>query len=238
MPSRLKPPSYHRPANGMKPQMHADERRSRIRVLVAEDHAVVRRALCLLLGAEGEMEVVGEAADGEEAARLYEVLRPDVALLDIEMPGQNGLEAARAIRKADPEARIVFLTAHDADVNASAALLAGALGFVPNTAPPDRLLAVVRAAARGDMLLDARRAAQLLGTGSEAGGGPRPLTERELQLVSLLDEGLSHKEIAARLFLSVQTIHNEVHLLIQKLKPDGVQNARGIVAWARRQGLI
>jgi DNA-binding NarL/FixJ family response regulator len=205
---------------------------SRIRVLVAEDHAVVRRALCLLLGAEGEMEVVGEAADGGDAMRLYESLRPDVALLDIEMPGQNGLETARAIRRSDPEARIVFLTAHDADMNAAAALQAGALGFVPKSSPPDRLLAVVRAAARGDMLLDSRRAAQL------AGAETRPLTPRELELVSLLDQGLSHKEIAARLFLSVQTIHNEVHVLIQKLKPSGVRNARGIVAWARRQGLL
>jgi DNA-binding NarL/FixJ family response regulator len=211
---------------------------SRIRVLVAEDHAVVRRALCLLLGAEGEMEVVGEAADGEEAVRQYEALGPDVALLDIEMPGRNGIDAARAIRQSDPDAHIVFLTAHDADVNAAAALRAGALGFVPKTAPPDRLLAVVRAAARGDMLLDARRATHVLGTGAPPDGWSRPLTDREREIVTLLDQGLSHKEIAARLFLSVQTIHNEVHLLIQKLKPQGVHNARGIVAWARRQGLL
>jgi DNA-binding NarL/FixJ family response regulator len=205
---------------------------SKIRVLVAEDHAVVRRALCLLLGAEGEMEVVGEAADGEQAVREYGALRPDVALLDIEMPCCNGLEAARQIRQADPEARIVFLTAHDADVNAVAALRAGALGFVPKSAPPDRLLAVVRAAARGDMLLDGRRATQLATLEN------RPLTPREMEIVSLLDQGFSHKEIAARLFLSVQTIHNEVHLLIQKLKPHGIHNARGIVAWARKQGLL
>lgn len=205
---------------------------NRTRVLVAEDHAVVRRALCLLLGAEGEMEVVGEAADGNEAVRQYAALHPDVALLDIEMPGCNGLDAARAIRQADAEARIVFLTAHDADVNAAAALRAGALGFVPKSAPPDRLLAVVRAAARGDMLLDGRRAIQLAATET------RPLTPRESEIVTLLDQGLSHKEIAARLFLSVQTIHNEVHLLIQKLKPHGVHNARGIVSWARKQGLL
>jgi DNA-binding NarL/FixJ family response regulator len=205
---------------------------SRIRVLVAEDHAVVRRALCLLLGAEGEMEVVAEAAEGNEAVRQYEQTRPDVALLDIEMPGCNGLEAARSIRKSDPEARIVFLTAHDADVNAAAALRAGALGFVPKSAPPDRLLAVVRAASRGDMLLDARRATQL------AAAETRLLTPREMEIIVLLDQGLSHKEIAERLFLSVQTIHNEVHLLIQKLKPYGAHNARGIVAWARRQGLL
>src|SRR3954468_8694689 len=102
---------------------------NRTRVLVAEDHAVVRRALCLLLGADGEMEVVGEAADGNEAIRQYATLQPDVALLDIEMPGCNGLDAARVIRQADAEARIVFLTAHDADVNAAAALRTGALGF-------------------------------------------------------------------------------------------------------------
>jgi DNA-binding NarL/FixJ family response regulator len=207
-------------------------------VLIAEDHAVVRRALCLLLGSEGEMEVVGEAADGEEAVRQYAALRPDVALLDIEMPGRSGVEVARAIRQSDPEARIVFLTAHDADVNAAAALRAGALGFVPKSAPPDRLLAVVRAAARGDMLLEARFASQLSGAGTPPAGWSRPLTEREREIVTLLDQGLSHKEIAAQLFLSVQTIHNEVHLLIQKLKPYGVRNARGIVSWARQQGLL
>src|SRR5437764_478214 len=168
---------------------------SRIRVLIAEDHAVVRRALCLLLGAEGEMEVVGEAADGEEAVRQYEAVRPDVTLLDIEMPGRNGVEVARAIRRTDPEARIVFLTAHDADVNATAALRTGALGFVPKSAPPDRLLAVIRAAARGDMLLDARLATHLSGAGALPWGMTRPLTEREREIVTLLDQGLSHKEI-------------------------------------------
>lgn len=192
-----------------------------IRVLVADDQTLVRRGLCLLFEPEADLEVVGEAADGEEAVRLAERLVPDVILMDLRMPGVDGITATRRIVRSRPSAQVLAVTTFDDDSHLYPALEAGVTGFVTKDTPPPALLDAVRKAADGDQAFSRTVLARLV---ERASAVPRPapavlpssLTPRERDVLALVTEGLSNREIAERLSVSVTTIKTHVAALLTK----------------------
>jgi len=193
-----------------------------IRLLLAEDQALVRAALKALLELEG-FAVVGEAATGEEALALALALRPEVALLDVEMPGMDGLEAARAIRREAPQVRVVILTTFARAGYLERALRAGAQGYVLKDSPPQRLSEAIRAVLQGRRVVDPELALEALAE-------PNPLSERERTVLRLAEEGLSAREIGVRLGLAEGTVRNYLSEALQKLgarnRLEGARRAR------------
>ncbi len=214
-----------------------------IRVLLADDQALVRAGFRLILESEPDIEVVGEASDGTEAIELAHDLKPDVVLMDIRMPRLNGLEATRVLRDGAPAApQIVILTTFDLDEYVYEALRAGAGGFLLKTSPPDQLVAAVRFAAEGDALLApsitprlieefARRPSPGVGPPAELDS----LTPRELEVLQLLARGLTNAEIASELVVEASTVKSHVASLLAKLDlRDRVQ----AVVLAYESGLV
>lgn len=198
----------------------ADSERTILRLLVAEDHALVREGTCNILNAEADMEVVGEAADGEEAVALAERHQPNVALLDIEMPKMDGIEAARAIRTASPRTAILAVSAYDDEAYIVGALEAGAAGYVLKNAPSATLLETVRAAAAGESVLSPDIQRRVIGilAGRDRGEEPAAqLSERELEVLRLAAQGLANKEIATNLGLSPRTVQSHIRNILNKL---------------------
>ncbi|GIH77854.1 response regulator [Planobispora longispora] len=188
-----------------------------VSVLLADDQATVRRGLRLVIGTQPDLRVVGEAADGREAVEAVRRLRPDVALLDISMPGMNGIAAARELL-ADPEPpRIVMLTTYDTDENLEGSLRAGVSGFLLKVSPPEQLFTVIRTAASGLAALDpaitARVMAGYVGAPAEQGD----LTPREREVLTLIGRGLANAEIAAALHISLSTVATHINRLLAKL---------------------
>ncbi len=209
-----------------------------VRVLLADDEALVRTGLRLILGTEPGFEVVGEAADGEEALRLVAELAPDVLLLDIRMPVLDGLQTTRRLREAGDATAIVILTTFDTDRNVLDALQAGASGFLLKDAPADQLVTALRAAATGDAVFApavARRVADQLARRRTPEGIERleTLTEREREVLGLMAEGLSNAEVAARLVIGEGTVKTHVARILQKL---GVRDRLQAVVLAYRAG--
>ena len=209
-----------------------------VRVLLADDEQLVRTGLRLILGAEPDLEVVGEAANGAEAVDLVAALAPDVLLLDIRMPVLDGLEATRRLRATGSAAPIVILTTFDTDRNVLDALQAGAVGFLLKDAPADQLVAAIRAAATGDAVFApavARRVAEELSRRRTPDGVDRldGLTARERDVLGLMSEGLSNAEIAARLVITEGTVKTHVARILQKL---GVRDRLQAVVLAYRAG--
>ena len=211
------------------------------RVLVADDQELVRTGLRMILDAQPGIEVVGEAADGLAAVELARRLRPDVCLLDIRMPGVDGIEATRMLAGpdvADPLA-VVVITTFDLDEHVYSALRAGARGFLLKDAGPRLLSEAVHAAARGDALIAPAVTARLLA--AFAGSGPAParahpphaLTDREEQVLAVLVRGRTNTEIAAELGISLGTVKSHVAALMTKL---GARNRVEIVIWAYGTG--
>jgi DNA-binding NarL/FixJ family response regulator len=214
-----------------------------ITVVLADDQALLRAGLRALLDAEDDIEVVGEAANGGEAISLVRATHPDVVLMDIRMPGTDGLEATRAIT-ADPEltgTRVVVLTTFDLDEYVFEAVRIGASGFLVKDTEPAELLRGVRAVAAGDALLSPGVTRRLIGefaTRSRRTSGPEllsPLTEREREVVSLVGEGLSNDEIAARLVLSPATAKTHVSRAMVKLQ---ARDRAQLVVLAYETGLV
>ncbi|MFE7564370.1 response regulator [Kitasatospora sp. NPDC057500] len=217
-----------------------------IRVLLADDQALLRGAFRVLIDAEDDMEVVGEAADGREAVDLAKATRPDVVLMDIRMPGVDGLSATAAIC-GDPDlagTRVLILTTFEIDEYVAQALRAGAGGFLGKDAEPTELLAALRRVAAGDPLLSAAatRAVieQLLAQPSPDHAPAAPerlavLTAREREVMAMAATGLSNEEIAARMFVSPFTIRTHVHRAMAKL--DARDRAQ-LVALAYQTGLV
>lgn len=206
------------------------------RVVVVDDHTLVRQSLVKAIAMEPGFEVAGDAGRGDEAVGLVRSRRPDMVVLDIDLPGQDGFQVAQEIRSALPGVRILFLTMHDDEAHIREALRLGADGYVPKTASTEELLQAVRTIAAGDSYLSpsvAGRVMRLAG-GSSTGHASR-LTEREAEILRLLATGARTQEVADSVFLSVKTVKNHLTSIYAKL---GVQTASQAVAAAYRAGLV
>jgi two-component system, NarL family, response regulator LiaR len=206
-----------------------------IRVLVVDDHAVVREGLRTFLELQDGIEVAGEAADGEQAIALAERLRPDVVLMDLVMPALDGLGAMRALRDRVPEARVIVLTSFADDDRLLPALRAGAAGYLLKNAQPQELARAVRAAHAGEALLDPFVAARLV---EALAGDPEPLdrlTPREREVLGLIGRGFPNKLIARELELSEKTVKTHVGHVLAKL---GVTDRTQAALVAVRAGLV
>lgn len=199
------------------------------RILIVDDHPLTRDALAALLAQQG-FEVVGEAADGEEALTAARKYAPDVVLLDLTMPGMDGLAALPRIREEAPACEVVVLTASDTEENLLAAIRAGASGYLLKTESPEQIAAFLRGVVRGDAALSGGVARRLLDRVREYGrfGGvpdaiAKQLSAREVEVLLLLDEHLGTDEIAQRLFISEHTVRSHVKNLLKKL---GVSSRR------------
>jgi DNA-binding NarL/FixJ family response regulator len=214
-----------------------------IRVLLADDQALVRAGFRSLLDAVDDIEVVGEASDGEEAVRLASELAPDVALMDIRMPGLDGLAATRAIVEDErlADVKIVILTTFGLDEYVFEAIRSGASGFLVKDTEPEELIQAVRVVAAGEALLSPGVTKRLLAEFASRAKEPPPvagldeLTEREREIVGLVGEGLSNREIADRLFLSPATAKTHVSHAMSKLR---VRDRAQLVVIAYESGLV
>lgn len=209
---------------------------TKLRVLLADDHNLVRAGLKALIDAQDDMEVVGEAADGEAACRLSADLRPDVAVLDISMPVLGGAGATERIRRERPEVRVLALTVHEDRGYVSQLLRAGASGYLPKRAAADELIRAIRAVARGNTYLDPGLAGGLLCKVTPP-GSPRQaeLSDREEEVLRLIARGFTNREVAARFDVSVKTIETYKARAMEKL---GIESRAGIVAHAIRNGWL
>ncbi|MFH0243684.1 response regulator [Streptomyces sp. HK10] len=223
--------------------MAAEHDGRRVRVILADDQTLVRAGFRSILGDEDDIEVVGEAGDGARAVELTRALRPDVVLMDIRMPGVDGLEAARRITADErlPDTRVVILTTFDVDDYVYGALRAGASGFLLKDTEPMELLHAVRVVARGDALIapavTRRLIAEFAGRARQPDPSPRlrTLTGREREVMTLVGEGLSNDEIARRLVLSPATAKTHVSRIMTKL---GVRDRAQLVILAYESGMV
>jgi DNA-binding NarL/FixJ family response regulator len=209
-----------------------------IKLLIADDHPVVRDGLSSMFAHDPEFEVLGEAADGAEAVRLALALKPDVVLMDLRMPGTDGLTAITELVKRGSTARVLVLTTYDTDSHVLPAIEAGATGYMLKDAPRADLLRAVRAAARGESVLSPSVAARLMSqfrTPGAGGPGQGPLSHRELEVLALVAAGTTNREAAARLFISEATIKSHLLNIYAKL---GVSDRAAAVAEAFNRGLL
>lgn len=212
-----------------------------IRVLVVDDHTIVRAGIRLVLQAEPGIEVVGEAGDGQQAIAQTEALQPDVVLMDLAMPGISGLEATREIKRRWPQVQVLALTMHRSDDYLFRMLEAGASGYVLKGAETGDLIAAVRAAARGDVFLYPSMAKKLVADylsrvqAGEERASYDGLTDREREVLRLIAEGYTNAEIAEALHLSPHTVQSHRRAIMEKLNlHDRVELAK----YAMRRGLI
>ena len=208
-----------------------------IRVLISDDHAIVREGLRSLLETEPGMELAGEAVDGGEAVAKARALRPDVILLDLMMPRMDGIEAIGEIKREQPDARILVLTSFAEDEKVFAAIKAGALGYLLKDSSPQELLQSIREVARGESSLlptIARKVLRELSRPRDLPPTPEPLTARELEVLGLVAQGLSNQEIAGRLVLSERTVRTHVSQILTKLQ---LANRTQAALYALREGL-
>ena len=191
-----------------------------IRVLVADDHTIVRSGVLLLLQAEPDIEVVGEAADGEEAVALVDAVHPDVAVLDVAMPRVDGLEASQRIKERHPDVAVLALTIHDDDEYVVALLEAGASGYMLKDADTEELANAIRAVSGGNGVLHpgvVRAVLDRVKPERDAAVTDSPLSDRELEVLKLTAEGLSNKEIGERLGVSIWTVQTHLAHVFEKL---------------------
>ena len=188
-----------------------------IRVLLVDDHPVVRQGLRALLSTQDGIDVVGEAGDGEAAVAAAERLSPDVVLMDVVMPGIDGVEALRRIGGRRPQTRVVMLTSYADERRAMEAVDAGASGFLLKDASPRDVVAAIRAAHRGEAILHPSVAAKLLAERRRPPAAHADLTARELEVLRLIARGLQNKQIAAQLHLSEKTVKTHVSAILRKL---------------------
>lgn len=204
-----------------------------VRVLVADDHPVVRGGIVALLESESDIEVVGQASDGLEAVELAASLRPDLVLMDLRMPGIDGDEATSRILAADPTRRVLVLTTYESDEAILTAIEAGASGFLLKAAPQEEIIAGVRAVARGEVALGPKIAALLV---ARMGRPPTPtLSARETEVLALVAQGLSNPQIARQLFVGEATVKTHLLHVFDKL---GVNDRTRAVTLAMELGIL
>jgi NarL family two-component system response regulator LiaR len=206
----------------------------RIRVLIVDDHAVVRRGLRAFLDLQPEVEVVGEAADGVGAEQMTSTLRPDVVLMDLVMPNTDGIATIRRLRAAREKPTVLVLTSFLDDVHVFAALQAGAAGYLLKDVQPDELVRAIRHVHQGESALHPKVAARLVQHTAQPAGFA-DFTPRERDVLRLLAEGFANKEIARRLSLSEKTVKTHVSNILQKL---GVADRTQAALLAVRRGLV
>ena len=212
----------------------------RIRVLVVDDHTIVRDGICALLALAGDIEVVGEAANGSEALKMVKELEPNVVLMDIAMPIMDGLEATRRIRRKFPRTRVLVLTQYDDKEYVFPVIEAGASGFISKVAASSELTSGIRSVYHGDSYLSPSVTRLLVEDYQHGGGrvGHNPyeqLTDREREVLKLLAEGYTTKEIADILVISPKTVEGHKTNLMAKL---GLRNRVELVKYALRKGII
>ncbi len=208
-----------------------------IRILVVDDHTVVREGLCVLIEEWPEFQVVGQAGDGEQAVRLARTLRPDVILMDLVMPRKDGVAAIGEIKEEDPGARILVLTSFSEDRKAFEAVKAGALGYLLKDSSSDEVLQAIRDVFRGELSLQpslALRVIRELGRPSSLPPTEQPLTDREVQVLKLVAQGLSNQEIGDRLSITERTVRSHVSNILEKLH---LANRTQAALYALRKGL-
>ena len=205
-----------------------------IRVLVVDDHPVVRHGLMAILRWERELELVGEAADGAEAVRLILEQQPDVVLLDLRLPKLSGIEVMRQVRPHVPHTRFLVLTTYDTDEYIAPALAAGAQGYLLKDAEPEELTRAIKELARGGATLEPKVAARVLGHLAEDEPNDA-LSDREMEVLGLLPGGHSNKAIAVQLGLSENTVKSHISHIFSKL---GVQTRAEAVSVAMQRGLL
>lgn len=210
----------------------------RIRILLADDHAVLRAGLRALLAAQADLEVVGEASEGAEAIRLCQTLRPDVVVMDIGMPGVSGIDATARIKRDLPAVKVLILSMHDDRGYLRQVLRAGASGYVLKKAADTELLAAIRAAARGEVFLDPALAKALVDEVMEpkAASGEVPvLSDREREVLRLLAHGHTNQQVADRLCISVKSVETYKARLMDKL---GLKGRAELVRYALQHSLL
>jgi DNA-binding NarL/FixJ family response regulator len=211
----------------------------RIRVMIVDDHPVVRNGLIGMFEGDDEFEVVGEAGDGAEAVRRAGALAPDVILMDLRMPTMDGVAAISALAAAESPARVLVLTTYDTDADVLSAIEAGATGYLLKDAPPAELFRAVRAAASGDAVLAPAVATRLVGQlrapGAAATPPSEPISARELEVLELVARGASNRDAAKRLFISEATVKTHLIHIYSKL---GVNDRAAAVAEAFDRGLL
>jgi two-component system, NarL family, response regulator NreC len=212
----------------------------RIRVLIADDHTIVRSGVRLLLEGQTDMEVVGEALTGDAAVEMAKTLQPDVVLMDISMPGLDGMQATRRIKEKSPLIGILVLTMHRSDEHFFAMLQAGASGYVLKAAETNELLSAIRSVARGEAFLYPAMAKRLMQdylsrTPAYADPETSLLTPREKEILRLIGDGYTNKEIAERLVLSPSTVHSHRNNLMRKLD---LNTQHGLIQYARDRGWV
>jgi DNA-binding NarL/FixJ family response regulator len=212
----------------------------KIRILLADDHAVLRAGLKLLIDSQTDMLCVGEAGNGEETLHQVEKLHPDVLLLDITMPGRGGLDIVDEVRRRSPCTRILILTMHAEEAYLEKSLAAGAAGYVLKQAVDQELLNAIRATMRGEVYIHPAMTKKLLGRmlnqpGSEQEGSEWALSDREAEVIKQVARGYTNKEIADRLFLSVKTVETYRARAMRKL---GLNSRAALVRYALKKGWL
>jgi NarL family two-component system response regulator LiaR len=210
----------------------------RIRILIADDHAVVRHGLRALITTEPDLELVGEASDGVEAVDLHAKLNPDVTLMDMAMPRKTGLEAIIDIMHSNPQARILVLTSFAEDEQVFPAIKAGATGYLLKDTAPRELLQAIRDVHCGQVSLHPTIARKLVGELKRPADLPLvedPLTEREVQVLALVARGLANQEIADKLFIGERTVRTHISNILGKLH---LANRTQAALYAQREGLV
>jgi two-component system nitrate/nitrite response regulator NarL len=213
------------------------------KILIADDHEVVRDGLKNIILSLGNISVIGEAANGEEAIKLYAELKPDMVIMDISMPVMNGIDATRIIKEKYPEARILILTMHDNQEYLNQIIRCGAKGFVLKNTDRDELLEAVKTVASGDNFFSKEISKLIIDNYIKNAREPEkasnlkeiPLTKREVEILKLIASGYSNQEIANMLFISYNTVDTHRKNIMHKL---AIKNTAGLVRYAIEKGLI